>query len=107
MSSFKPNNSSSGKYGFKNRGRLEITAEILAYCMIERTKTQIVLKCNMNTAQAHRYFDSLLRSRLLRVFRYNEKSEILKTTEKGKNFLSIYSRFNDIPCIRSLREQYS
>ncbi len=98
MSSFMFKDSSVTNPRFKKRGWLEITAEILAFCVKGKAKNHILLYCNINSTQIRRYIDSLLQAKLLQVFKNGKTSEILVTTEKGKNFLCIYSRMKAIPC---------
>jgi len=73
------------------RGKLDIIAEILAYCEQQKTKTSIMYNTNLNYAQLKGHLDALLAQGLL----VAEQNKFL-TTEKGFSFLELFVQLNDL-----------
>ncbi len=74
--------------GFKmKRQRIEIMAQILAFCKHAKRKTRIMYKNNLNYAQLKDYL-ALLTSRYL----LERNSDTYVTTEKGQRFLEVFTQ---------------
>ncbi|MGD6808757.1 MAG: winged helix-turn-helix domain-containing protein [Candidatus Bathyarchaeia archaeon] len=73
------------------RGRLEISAEILIFCEQPKTKTSIMYNANLNYAQLKRHMSVLTTQKLLA-----KKTNRYFTTERGHEFLDLFSRLNSL-----------
>lgn len=73
------------------RGRLDITAEILMFCQQPKTKTSIMYNANLNYAQLKRHMSVLTTQKLLA-----KKTNLYSTTEKGQEFLTLFTRLNSL-----------
>ena len=73
------------------RGRTEIIAQILMFCLKERRKTRIMYETNLSYQQARTYLTILMSLNLL-----SRNSDEYKTTEKGYRFLEAYTQLENI-----------
>ncbi len=73
------------------RQRIEIMAQILAFCTKSSRKTRIMYKNNLSYAQAKDYLLLLTSQNLLA-----HNSDTYVTTEKGHSFLEAYAQLNDV-----------
>ncbi len=73
------------------RQRIEIMAQILAFCLQTRQKTHIMYANNLSYAQLKNYL-MLLTSRDLLA----HNSERYETTHKGHRFLEAFTQLNDV-----------
>lgn len=82
-----------GRNGVKGsrRGKLDIIAEVLAYCEQPKTKTSIMYNANLNYAQLKVHMDTLLAQGLL--VKAGNKYVV---TEKGFRFLELFLQLNDL-----------
>ena len=67
------------------RDRLAIIAEILAFCIQRKNKTNIMYKTNLNYAQLQTHLQSPMSKDLLK-----QDSKTYVTTEKGMRFLELF-----------------
>ncbi len=73
------------------RGRFEITAAILFFCVEQKTKTSILYNTNLNYSQLKKYITSLIKQGLL-LKNYNK----YVASAKGRRFLELYSELNSV-----------
>lgn len=72
-----------------NRGRIEITAEIIRLCEEARRKTVIMYGANLSFEQLKRYLKELEEDQFIEKV-VIEGSLFYKATRKGKHFLAAY-----------------
>ena len=78
----------------KNRDRGEINAMILDIASHGRvTKTKIMYRAYLSYNKLEEYLTDLGESELLE---YEVKAQTYRTTEKGKRYLEIHSRMNEL-----------
>jgi predicted transcriptional regulator len=77
----------------KNRSRTEIVGNILDAANGGATKTKIMYIAFLSYGQLREYLSILIENNLLE---YIEGTQIYKTTEKGINFLKIYSEIGEL-----------
>jgi predicted transcriptional regulator len=77
----------------KNRSRTEIVSNILDAANGGATKTKIMYIAFLSYGQLREYLSILIENNLLE---YIEGTQIYKTTEKGINFLKIYSEIGEL-----------
>ena len=77
----------------KNRSRTEIVGNILDAANGGATKSKIMYKAFLSYGQLREYLSILIENNLLE---YIEGTQIYKTTEKGINFLKIYSEIGEL-----------
>jgi len=84
-----------------HRGYLDLIADILETSQNGVKKTWLMYHCNLSFKQLKSYLDFLLRKELLHMTSENTSPNhgLLKTTEKGNQFLKTYS------CLKSLIDQ--
>jgi len=71
------------------RDRIALISDMLL-CAVEGTsKTDIMCKVGLSTAQLNRYVPTLVKSELLETFK-QKKVTIYKTTTKGKSFIEAF-----------------
>lgn len=75
----------------KRRDRLYIISEILTIAKDGSLKTQIMYRANLSFAQLNEYLSFLLRIKLLKIVKRNEKA-VYKTTTKGIKYLENYEK---------------
>jgi len=73
------------------RQRIEIMAQILAFCIHATRKTRIMYKNNLNHAQLKDYLTLLTSRHLL-----ERNSDTYMTTEKGQRFLEAFAQLKDV-----------
>jgi predicted transcriptional regulator len=79
----------------KNRDRAEINAMILDIASHGRvTKTKIMYRAYLSYNKLEEYLTDLGESELLEV--YEVGAQTYRTTEKGKRYLEIHSRMNEL-----------
>jgi predicted transcriptional regulator len=80
------------RIGNSNRGRLDITADILEASYSGVRKTYLMYRCNMSFKQLKNYLDFLLGKELLCVVAgdVNSNHGLFEITDKGKEFLRTY-----------------
>ena len=79
----------------KRRDRLYIISEILTIAKDGSLKTQIMYRANLSFAQLNEYLSFLLKIKLLKVVKQNERT-IYKTTAKGVKYLLNYEKITDL-----------
>ncbi len=77
----------------KNRSRTEIVGNILDAANGGATKTKIMYIAFLSYGQLREYLSILIEHNLLE---YIEGTQTYKTTEKGINFLKIYSEIGEL-----------
>ena len=77
----------------KNRSRTEIVGNILDAANGGATKSKIMYKAFLSYGQLKEYLSVLIENNLLE---YIEGTQTYKTTEKGINFLKIYSEIGEL-----------
>ena len=75
----------------KNRGKMDIIAEILRKLREPICKTNIMSRCNMSTAQSGRYLNLMRTSDLVQTNTCAGKLTY-RRTEAGLQFLELYKR---------------
>jgi len=80
------------RIGNSNRGRLDITADILEASYGGARKTYLMYRCNMSFRQLKYYLDFLLGNELLCMVVGDVSSNhgLFEITDKGKEFLKSY-----------------
>ena len=73
------------------RQRIEIMAQILAFCMHAKRKTRIMYGNNLSHAQLKDYLTLLTSQHLI-----THNSETYVTTEKGRRFLEAFVQLKDV-----------
>ncbi len=86
----------------KNRGRIEIIAQILVAANGCSSITQIMYKAFLGHTQTKEYVKSLIDNGFLR---YDLTSQTYKITKKGMRFLQLYNQMDDMINISQLYEQ--
>jgi len=75
----------------KRRDRLYIISEILIIAKNGSLKTKIMYRANLSFAQLNEYLSFLLRIKLLKLAKQNERT-VYKTTAKGIKYLENYEK---------------
>ena len=78
-----------------NRGKIEIMADVLALSTSGIKKTHIMYRANLSYEQILYYLNQLLSKGLI-AQDVSEGALVYRTTEKGREFLSCYSRMSDL-----------
>ena len=73
---------------------MDITADILKIAKYGAKKTRIVYRANLNFKILHEYLDDLSEAGL--ITNGQEEKGIIKTTDKGIEFLNFYNKFKQI-----------
>jgi len=73
------------------RGKMDIMAEILLFCVQQKSKTSIMYNANLNYSQLKSQMNSLLSQGLL-----EKKQDKYITTERGFRFLQLFAKINDL-----------
>ncbi len=76
-----------------NRDRIDIISQILEAANGGVTKSKMMYKALLSSAQMKEILKALNEKDLIR---YDENSRILRTTEKGLRFLDIYNQVSDM-----------
>jgi predicted transcriptional regulator len=77
----------------KYRSRTEIVEMILEASRSGVTKTRIMYKAYLSYTQVKEYLSFLLENELIK---YEEGSQVYRTTEKGFHFLQVYGEISDL-----------
>jgi predicted transcriptional regulator len=85
----------------KYRSRTDIVALILEAANGGATKTRIMYKAFLSYAQLKEYLTVLLQNEVLE---YDEGRQNFRTTEKGLRLLQMYSQFDEMMSIESVRK---
>ena len=86
-----------------NRGKIQIMGDILGLSTSGIKKTHIMYRANLSYEQVHQYLSELIQKALL-VQDASAEGIVYRTTEKGRQFLSYYTRlveFMDEPDIQT------
>ncbi len=75
----------------RNRGRLDIVAEILRKLREPACKTNIMSHCNMSTAQSGQYLSLMNSSHLIQTDA-TARNVTYQRTEAGREFLTLYNQ---------------
>ncbi len=78
-----------------NRGKIEIMADVLSLSTAGIKKTHIMYRANLSYEQIIHYLSQLLGKGLLSQDS-SEGALVYRTTEKGREFLSCYSRMTEL-----------
>ena len=75
------------------RSRIDVLIEILTEALNESSKTRIMYRCNLNYKCFNRYLKELLEKGLIvKIERSSRKTELYKTSEKGRELLQVLKR---------------
>ena len=85
----------------KYRSRTDIVALILEAANGGATKTRIMYKALLSYAQLKEYLTVLLQNEVLE---YEDETQLFRTTEKGLRLLQMYSQFDEMMSIESVRK---
>jgi len=77
----------------RRRSHMEISADILRIAKAGARKTRIVYGANLNFKLLNEYLDKLERAGL--IARELGKTEIIRTTEKGRKYLQQYENLKN------------
>ena len=83
----------------KYRSRTEIVEMILEASRSGITKTRIMYKAYLSYTQVKEYLSFLLENDLIK---YEEGSQVYRTTEKGFHFLQVYGEISDLVTPKSI-----
>jgi len=81
--------------GGTNRGKIQITADILYLSTVAIKKTHIMYKANLSYEQVNYYLTDLLNNDLLSQH-ILENGVVFRTSEKGREYLKHYTRLMDL-----------
>ena len=81
--------------GGTNRGKIQITADILHLSTVAIKKTHIMYKANLSYEQVNYYLTDLLNNDLLSQH-ILENGVVFRTSEKGREYLKHYTRLMDL-----------
>jgi predicted transcriptional regulator len=84
----------------KYRSRTDIVGLILEAANGGATKTRIMYKAFLSYAQLKEYLTVLLEKDVLE---YEGETQLLRTTEKGLRLLKMYSQFDEMMSIETVR----
>ncbi|MFL6370959.1 MAG: winged helix-turn-helix domain-containing protein, partial [Nitrososphaeraceae archaeon] len=84
----------------KYRSRTDIVGLILEAANGGATKTRIMYKAFLSYAQLKEYLGVLLQNEVLE---YEDETQLIRTTEKGIRLLQMYSQFDEMMSIESIR----
>jgi len=75
----------------RNRGKMDIVAEILGRLREPTCKTSIMSRCNMSTLQSGQYLSLMNSSHLIQTYA-TAKNVTYQRTEAGREFLTLYDK---------------
>jgi len=78
-----------------NRGKIEIMADVLSLSTAGIKKTHIMYKANLSYEQILHYLNQLLGKGLI-AQDISDGSLVYRTTERGREFLSHYTRMSEL-----------
>ena len=73
----------------KNRGRMDVVADILSCCQPASSKSHVMLSANINSIVATRVIANLIKTGLLEIMRRDDMVTYV-TTSKGIEFITKY-----------------
>jgi predicted transcriptional regulator len=85
-----------------HRNRIDIISQIMEAANGGTSKSRIMYKVHLSSAQIKEVLMALTESDLLR---YEEDTRILRTTEKGLRFLDTYIRISDMLNVEQPQQQ--
>ena len=74
-----------------NRGKIQIMGDVLALATSGIKKTHIMYRANLSYEQVHLYLGELIGKRLI-TQDVSPEGVVYRTTEKGREFLLLYTR---------------
>ena len=81
--------------GGTNRGKIQITADILCLSTVAIKKTHIMYKANLSYEQVNYYLSDMLNNDLISQH-ILEDGIVYRTSEKGREYLKHYTRLMDL-----------
>jgi len=81
--------------GGTNRGKIQITADILCLSTVAIKKTHIMYKANLSYEQVNYYLTDMLNNDLISQH-ILEDGIVYRTSEKGREYLTHYTRLMDL-----------
>jgi predicted transcriptional regulator len=81
--------------GGTNRGKIQITADILCLSTVAIKKTHIMYKANLSYEQVNYYLTDMLNNDLISQH-ILEDGIVYRTSEKGREYLTHYARLMDL-----------
>jgi predicted transcriptional regulator len=90
--------------GGTNRGKIQITADILCLSTVSIKKTHIMYKANLSYEQVNYYLTDMLNNDLISQH-ILEDGIVYRTSEKGREYLTHYSRLMDLIMEREKENQ--
>ena len=81
--------------GGTNRGKIQITADILCLSTVAIKKTHIMYKANLSYEQVNYYLSDMLNNDLISQH-ILEDGIVYRTSEKGREYLTHYTRLMDL-----------
>lgn len=82
--------------GGTNRGKIQITADILSLCTVGTKKTHIMYKANLSYEQVNGYLADTLRNKFIEQCVHGEEGVVYRTTDKGREYLKYYSLLTEL-----------
>jgi predicted transcriptional regulator len=90
--------------GGTNRGKIQITADILCLSTVAIKKTHIMYKANLSYEQVNYYLSDMLNNELISQH-ILEDGIVYRTSEKGREYLKHYTRLMDLVVDRQKENQ--
>lgn len=90
--------------GGTNRGKIQITADILCLSTVAMKKTHIMYKANLSYEQVNYYLSDMLNNDLISQH-ILEDGIVYRTSEKGREYLKHYTRLMDLVMERQNENQ--
>ena len=90
--------------GGTNRGKIQITADILCLSTVAIKKTHIMYKANLSYEQVNYYLSDMLNKCLISQH-ILEDGIVYRTSEKGREYLKHYTRLMDLVMERQNENQ--
>ena len=90
--------------GGTNRGKIQITADILCLSTVAIKKTHIMYKANLSYEQVNYYLSDILNNDLISQH-ILEDGIVYRTSEKGREYLKHYTRLMDLVMERQNENQ--
>jgi len=90
--------------GGTNRGKIQITADILCLSTVAIKKTHIMYKANLSYEQVNYYLSDMLNNDLISQH-ILEDGIVYRTSEKGREYLKHYTRLMDLVMERQNENQ--
>jgi predicted transcriptional regulator len=90
--------------GGTNRGKIQITADILCLSTVAIKKTHIMYKANLSYEQVNYYLSDMLNNDLISQH-ILEDGIVYRTSEKGREYLKHYTRLMDLVIERQNENQ--